>query len=177
VSIDNAFGIERAVEHLADCGHKLISFISDSIVTLQRLEAYKAALPEFNIPVYDEYIRIGRERYERGGYLRMKELLNTNPKPTAVFAVTDTMAIGAIHAIKEAGLSVPDDISVVGFDDIAVSSYLEKPLTTVLQPKFEIGRTASKLLLDKIDNKEHAFSQQIVIKPELIIRDTVKIQK
>jgi Transcriptional regulators len=172
VSIDNIFGVQCVVEYLVNHGHKSIGFIGDTVVTPQRLETYKTALERYNIVAEDKYISTGVERYEQGGYLRMSELLKLDRKPSAVFAVTDSMAIGAIRAIKESGLKVPDDISIIGFDDIAVSSFMEMPLTTVLQPKFEIGRISSELLVNRINDKGSKFTQTIVLKPELIIRST-----
>jgi DNA-binding LacI/PurR family transcriptional regulator len=175
VSIDNAYGVQCVVEHLLQLGHKQFGFIGDRIVTSERLLTYNRILKQYGVPVREEYISIGDERYERGGYLRMQELLNLKVKPTAVFAVTDNMAIGAVHAVKEAKLRVPEDISIVGFDDIMVSSYLEIPLTTVLQPKFEMGRISAGLILDRMNDANNKFKQQIVIKPELIVRNTTTI--
>ena len=174
VSIDNIYGVQCIIEHMVNLGHKSIAFIGDNVVTSERLTAYKTTLTRFNIPIEEKYIRIGCERYEYGGYLRMQELLKTDARPTAVFAVTDNMAIGAIRAISEIGLKVPEDISVAGFDDIMVSSFMEIPLTTILQPKFEIGRIAAELLVNRINSGNSKFPQQITIKPELMIRSTTR---
>jgi len=174
VSIDNFYGVQCIIEHLINLGHRRIAFIGDKVVTHERLFAYQSVLAQHNIPIDNEYINIGSERYERGGYERMKELLKLNPKPTAVFAVTDNMAIGAIRAIKEVGLKVPDDISVAGFDDIMVSSFMEIPLTTILQPKFEIGKISAEILVNRIRSGSDKFPQHINIKPELVVRSTTK---
>jgi len=173
VSIDNAFGVQKVIEYLVQEGHRKIGFIGDKIVTPERLNAYKSALNQLGIPVKEEYIRMGSERYEHGGYLRMMELLKLEDRPTAVFAATDNLAIGSIHAAKKAGLKIPDDISIVGFDDIMSSSYIEVPLTTVLQPKFEIGKLSAQLLIERINKSDSKFIQQIVLKPELVVRETV----
>ena len=173
ISVDNEFGVQNVIEYLVEMGHENIGFIGDKVVTPQRLETYKSTLSHMRIPVKEEYISIGNERYEMGGYLRMKELLENEEKPTAIFAETDNLAIGAIRAVKEAGLIVPDDISIVGFDDIMSSSYIDIPLTTVLQPKFEIGRLSAQLLIDRINKKGNKFVQQIILKPELVVRNTV----
>jgi DNA-binding LacI/PurR family transcriptional regulator len=153
-------------------GHTRIGFIGDTIVTQERLASYKEALEYYNIAPVEKYIHIGQERYEHGGYLRMKDLLSMPEKPTAVFAVTDNMAIGAMRAAIEMGYAIPDDVSVVGFDDIMVSSYMEVPLTTIIQPKFEIGKISADLLLRRIDNTAGKFIQQIVLRPEMVIRQT-----
>jgi DNA-binding LacI/PurR family transcriptional regulator len=172
VTIDNAFGVQCIIDHLVQLGHTRIGFIGDKIVTKDRFNAYKKALISFGIHVNDAHVKIGTERYELGGYLRMKELLSQDNLPTALFAVTDNMAIGAMHAAFEANLRIPEDISIVGFDDIMVSSYLEIPLTTVIQPKFEIGKYSANLLLSRIDDKNSKFMQQVILKPEMVIRQT-----
>lgn len=173
ISIDNSFGVQKVIEHFVQLGHRKIGFIGDKFVTSERLDSYKIFLRQIGMPVREEYIRIGDERYERGGYLRMQELMELADRPTAVFAVTDNLAIGAIHAVKKSGLEVPDDISIAGFDDIMFSSYIETPLTTVLQPKFEMGKLSAQLLIGRINNSGSKFIQQIVLKPELIVRNTV----
>lgn len=172
VSIDNSYGVQCVIEYLLKLGHKRIGFIGDSIVITERLEAYKKTLEQFRVPVREEYIAVGQERYEHGGYLRMQELLRLEERPTAVFSVTDNMAIGAIHAVREANLNIPGDISIVGFDDIMVSSYLNTPLSTVLQPKYEIGKMSADLLMARMNNTGSKFTQQIVLKPEFVERNT-----
>jgi LacI family transcriptional regulator len=172
VTIDNAYGVQCVIDHLVQLGHKNIGFIGDKIITGERLNAYRKALSYVGISTGEKYIKIGSECYEQGGYLRMHELLAMAVRPTAVFAATDNMAIGAMHAAFEVGLQIPEDVSVVGFDDIMVSSYMEVPLTTVIQPKFEIGRISATLLLNRIADKSSKFKQQIILKPEMVIRQT-----
>jgi DNA-binding LacI/PurR family transcriptional regulator len=172
VTIDNTYGVQCIIDYLVHLGHTRIGFIGDKIVTKERFNAYKKALISFGIHVNDAHVKIGDERYELGGYLRMKELMSLDNPPTALFAVTDNMAIGAMHAAFEANLRIPEDISIVGFDDIMVSSYLEVPLTTVIQPKFEIGKISANLLLSRIDDNKNKFMQQIILKPEMVIRQT-----
>ena len=111
VTVDNSFGVLCIIEHLVKLGHSRIGFIGDRIVTQERLTSYKKALEHHNITPSEEYIRISQERYEQGGFLRMKELLSLPERPTAVFAVTDNMAIGAMRAAFEMGFSVPNDVS------------------------------------------------------------------
>lgn len=172
VTIDNSYGVQCVIDHLVRLGHKEIGFIGDKIVTSERLNAFRKALSHFDIAVNESYIKIGSERYENGGYLRMQEMLSLPNRPTAVFAVTDNMAIGAMRAAFEANLRIPEDISFVGFDDIMVSSFMEVPLTTVIQPKFEIGRISANLLLSRIEERTAKFMQQVVLKPEMVIRRT-----
>jgi DNA-binding LacI/PurR family transcriptional regulator len=174
VTIDNFYGIQRIIEHLVSSGHKKIGFIGDLLVTGERLEAYKKVLNQYSLDVNEAYISIGIERHEMGGYLRMKELLKLEDLPTAIVAETDNLAIGAIKAIREAGLTIPKNISIVGFDDITVSSYIDVPLTTVVQPKVEMGSKSAELLLNKLNNINYKEISCIIIKPELIIRNTTK---
>lgn len=174
VSIDNAYGVECVINYLVGLGHRSIGFIGNNIVTTDRYKSYESTLIRHSIDIQKEFVRIGDERNEKGGYLRMMELLSLARKPTAVFAVSDSMAIGAIHAIKASGLKVPEDISVVGFDDIMVSSYIDTALTTVQQPKYDIGRISAELLVKRIKSGMNKFNQNIIIKPELIVRNTTK---
>jgi DNA-binding LacI/PurR family transcriptional regulator len=177
VTVDNSYGVLCIIEHLVKLGHGRIGFIGDRIVTQERLKSYQKALEHYHITPAEEYIRISQERYEHGGYLRMKELLSLPERPTAVFAVTDNMAIGAMRAAIEMGFSIPDDVSIVGFDDIMVSSYMEVPLTTMLQPKFDIGKLSADLLLGRINAKAGKFVQQVVLRPEMVIRQTTSRAK
>ena len=172
VAIDNSYGIQKVVDHLVQKGHKEIGFIGSFFVTSERLEAYKKSLCEYGIPLIKEYIAIGNERNEMGGYNRMKELLKLKIRPSAVIAETDNLAIGAMRSIRESGLRIPQDISIVGFDDITVSSFIDTPLTTMIQPKFEIGQKAAELLLEQLNEQQSPQVKHVILKPELIIRNS-----
>lgn len=106
-----------------------------------------------------------------GGYLRMKELLGMEERPDAVFAGYDQMAIGAIHAIREAGLSVPRDIAVMGFDDITVARFVEGGVTTIANPSEDLVSIAVNILLKRMEAPNRA-RQQIALRPRLVIRRT-----
>lgn len=177
INIDNIYGVKQVIGHLVTLGHRDIAFIGDNITTAHRLEGYKLALKEFNLNFNDQLVCIDDIRLEKGGFDKMQKLLRGQEKVTAVFCVNDNMAIGAIKAAKNEGLRVPEDISIVGFDDLPIASYLDIPLTTVKQPKGEIGNMAASILLKNIDNKKHSFIQNIILKPELIIRQTTTIAK
>lgn len=172
ITIDNVYGVDKVVEHLSTLGHKRVGFIGDRIVTGERLDAFKKAGNKFALEDVERYIAIGSERYEIGGYLRMKELLEEKNPPSAVFAETDNLAIGAIHALKEKKIRVPDEMSIVGFDDITVSAFIDVPLTTVVQPKLEMGINAAKLLVDRINGIYRGNPREMQFKPELLIRNT-----
>ena len=104
------------------------------------------------------------------GYRFMKEFLELENRPTAIFTFSDFLAIGALKAIKNAGLSVPRDVALVGYDDIEFSSLLEIPLITVHQRRYRIGEEGAKILINRIEQKKYEGFRQIVLKPELVTR-------
>ncbi len=171
VSIDNERGVNFVIEHLLSLGHSRFGYIGDSKITRLRLEAFRTGLAQRGANLDERHIFIGEERYENGGYCRMNEMLALADRPTAIFAGTDNLAIGAIHAVRERQLRIPADISIVGFDDILASAYAEVPLTTVLQPKMEMGQQAAQLLLERI-NEEPSDFRHVVLQPQLIVRQT-----
>jgi LacI family transcriptional regulator len=173
VLVDNLSGGYQATKHLLNLGHKIISCISGpSLITpsSERIEGYKKALMEASLEIDEKLILMGDFQFE-GGYKSAKKLLRMKRTPTAIFACNDLMAIGAICAIKEEGLSVPKDISVVGFDDIALASFFNPKLTTVIQPKYIMGKLAANMLIERIRNKEMAPRRKL-LKTELIIRES-----
>lgn len=170
IKIDDHRGVKMAVEHLLNLGHKKIGFIGEKL-SKHRLSGYMETLKKYNIKIDKDLIKIGKERYEEGGYKRMNDILKLEQIPTAIFASYDDMAIGAIKAIYESGLEVPEDISVVGFDNVSVTAYLKKGLTTISRPVEEMGKLAVSILLRKIENKFKAV-QNTELKPKLIVRET-----
>lgn len=175
VACDNIAGALKATTCLLELGHRNISFISGPLAlgpAKDRLEGYRRALHTYGIPFRNEYVAEGDFRYERG-YEAMQELLTLPELPTAVFASNDLMAIGAIKAIEKAGLQVPGDISVVGYDDIMLASLFKPALTTVIQPCYRMGAAAAELLIKRITGEERGGPQQIIFTPALAIRETV----
>lgn len=172
INIDNHHGVDLAVEHLVSLGHQKIGFISEYLSSPVRLPAFTASLEKHGIAVNHDMIKIGKERLEEGGYLRMKELLREAPSVTAVFASYDTMAQGAMKAIKEHGLRIPEDISIIGFDNIRESAYFSVPLTTIAPPVMEMGKIAVNILIDKINNGTSGLIQHVSLKPRLVTRDS-----
>lgn len=175
IDIDNHYGVELAIEHFAKSGFKRIGFVSEYLSSKIRLPAFEDALRKYGIPVDGKLIKIGKERLEEGGYLRMKELIEQGDLPEAVFASYDTMAHGALKALAEHGIRVPQDISIIGFDNIREASYFTVPLTTVAPPVIEMGEIAVGSLLDKIEKKENSVGPHISLKPRLVIRNSAKI--
>lgn len=169
VAVDDQEEATRAVQHLIDLGHTTIAALGvpegDASVGAQRIAGYRQALSHAGIPLGDDLIRFEtREQmnpytYEHGYHLA-KCLLQERPDVTAIFAIADVLAIGAMRAIREAGLSIPDDMSIIGFDGITVGQFVEPELTTVVQPPLEIARLTCDVLFEQINDSapvRHVF--------------------
>jgi LacI family transcriptional regulator len=171
VDIDNVNAAFNAVRHLFNLGRKRVATISGPLnVTdgCDRLEGYRRALMARGLPVDEDLIFEG-DYSERTGYYSAKRLI---PKEIdGIFAANDEMAIGAIRAIQESGLSVPKDIAVIGFDDIAASSTTNPPLTTVRQPLGTFGNKLVEILVDQIEHPDK-MPRKIVLDTELVIRQS-----
>lgn len=164
-----------ATKTLIDAGHSDIAIITGNLkksLAKNRLEGYKKALYEANIPLNPNWIIESHFDFA-GGLAGMNSLLTQSKKPTAVFACSDTIAFGAYQAIWQHGLSVPKDISIIGYDDIELAKYLSPPLSTISQPKAELGKLAVETLLKRIRTKSTAF-QTIMLEPELVLRSSIR---
>ncbi len=177
VDIDNVDGGGQATRHLLDFGHQRIGCITGPIVTQSaqdRLAGYRQALASAGVD-YDPRLVV-EGAYGTGshaaGYHGMKQLLAQASGLTAVFAQNDRMAVGAMTAIREAGYRIPDDISVVGYDDTPDAEFASPPLSTVRQPTIRVGEEGVRLLLRIIDNPGQA-PEQIILSTELIARSSV----
>lgn len=169
VDVDNRVGARQAVEHLLNLGHRRVAAITGPqtmVAGIDRFQGYLDALNHFKIEVEPNLITSG-EFSEKAGYQAMQKLLSAQPQ--AVFAASDMMAIGAIRAIQDAGLNVPADIAVVGFDDIPDATRIHPPLTTIRQPTSRSGSWAAELLIDMIENPNPA-SRHMILTTELVIR-------
>jgi len=174
VGVDNFKGAYLGVKYLIGEGHRKIAFIQGIPGTFTndgRLEGYKRALEEAEISYRAEYI-VGDDFRALNGYLRTKTLLNLDDPPTAIFAASDLIVLGVYQAIKEEKKRIPQDVSVVSFDDPFFASYLSPPLTAIQQPIKEMGIIAVKLLLERIENNV-TEPRQIFLKPNLVIRKSV----
>lgn len=174
ILIDNVRGAQMAVEHLIAKEHSRIAFIGgikDAASNQDRLQGYKNALVANGISIDNDYIQSGDFKRESGHFIT-KKLLKLTPRPTAVFAANDLLALGAIQAIKEEGLTIPGDFAVVGFDDIGFAALPEIQLTTVAQPKYNMGKLAFLTLLDQIKGGDNIINKKILLDPVLIIRKT-----
>lgn len=175
VDADNEGGAKKAVEYLYKNGHRKIATIcgiSHVINSMDRLSGFKKALKTLKLSERKEYIRKG-EFTEASGYQAMTDLLNLHDPPTAVFAANDLMAIGALRAARDRDMNIPDDISIIGFDDIPIASYTEPTLTTIHQPAFDLGAEGAKLLLSLISHPEMELHSKI-LNTELVVRRSTK---
>mgnify|MGYP002713069905 CR=1 FL=1 len=173
VTSANLEGACEAVEHLITLGHRRIGVITgwmDIAGARDRLAGYKRALAKHNIP-FDPELVVEGDFTPPSGYAGTEKLLQLNNPPTAIFPSNDDAALGTIEAIKAAGLHVPEDISVIGFDDVPLAANLSPKLTTVRQPIEDVGKMATQMLLSIIDNPEQEI-EHIVLPTELIIRES-----
>lgn len=174
VMINNVQGACDAVSYLIDLGHRRIGLVGGSRALgsgEQRLQGYMHALREHGLSVDEELITEAAFTRD-GGYECMNSLLSLQSLPTAVFASSDVMAIGALSAAQEAGLQVPDDVSVVGFDDIPLAAMTIPKLTTISQPTYETGAVAARLLFERIGGASPQDFQKVVLDHRLIVRES-----
>jgi DNA-binding LacI/PurR family transcriptional regulator len=174
VSVDNRHGGRLAAEHLAQLGHRRIAYVAgpaNHSSDLDRLAGYRQALVEGGIEPDPALVVPGNGRPD-GGEAALQAILALDPRPTAVFCYNDMTAIGLIHAAQQAGLSIPQDVAVVGFDDILFASYLYPPLTTIAQPKVEMGQRAMHMMLSLITAREESEEDlaNVVVQGKLIVR-------
>jgi LacI family transcriptional regulator len=156
-------------------GHRKVAVLSGhphSFPAMKRLSGYQIAMQEAGLPVPEGYIRYGDWTYE-SGYEKARELLSLPEPPTAIFAMNDYMAAGCLHALADSGLKVPEDISVVGFDNRETARFLRPQLTTVALPTKEIGRRAALMMLEAIENKISVPRSEI-LPCQIIERDSVR---
>jgi LacI family transcriptional regulator len=175
IMVDNISGASQAVQHLIDLGHTKIGFIGwaiNSTTATDRLSGYKSALAQNRCRFDKALVREGRLTPE-SGYAEAKKLLSEKEAPTAIFAGNDQMAFGVVHAAIEFGLKVPDDLAVVGFDDIPLSSFFVPPLTTVEIPKFSLGTSSMRALMNLISGKK--TPRMKLHKTKLIVRKSSQI--
>ena len=174
---DNYRGALEAVRHLIQMNHRSIACIQgkiDTSVNEERVRGFKDAHAESSIPL-DEKLIVGDNFGKRNGYIWTKIILKQNSRPTAILGLSNLISLGAIKAIYENGLSIPDDISLICFDEQPYSAYMRTPMTTIAQQTNEIGQIAFNLLMSKIKNVSHSDRNQdgVIIPTELIKRDSV----
>lgn len=176
VRTDNVGGAYDAVCHLIGLGHTSIAYLSGyaaSADSYDRLEGYLKAIREHGIPFRPELLDNGDFNKE-GGYAAFCRLLDQGVSFSAVFCANDEMALGVYEACKARGIRVPDDMSVVGYDNDRIGEYITPPLTSLHQPKHEMGYVVADQLIRRINEGGDALAQTIVLDGRLIVRDSTK---
>lgn len=174
VGVDNLLGGYLAVEHLIRLGHERIGIIggsSESSVGFERLDGGKRALNAYGLEVREDYFLEG-DFLKESGYQGGKRFLRMEKPPTAIFATNDYMALGTYQALVEEGVKIPEEMALVGFNDIEFTSMRGIELTTIGQKKYEMGALAVKRLVERIEGDRTQPPKEIILKPELIIRRT-----
>jgi len=172
---DDLYGGYIATEYLIKLGHKRIAFIFGPAgykATTDRLAGSKKAFEDYNLDWDHRLVRHCKEWDSASGYKEALDLLSKDIIPTAIFAGNDLIAVGVMDALREKGLNVPKDISVVGYDDREVCGYVRPKLTTVRLPLVEIGKKSAEILINHINGKNEGIEAITRVKGELIIRDS-----
>lgn len=174
VTVANEEGSYAAARHLIDLGHQRIAVITGPLHLTnseQRLRGFRRAMEEARLPVAPEYQK--ESHFDvAGGRAKALLLLRMLPRPTAVFAANDLIALGVIEAVRELGLHCPADVSVIGFDDLAFSALIDPPLASVYQPGYQLGATAARILIDRVRGDDGP-ARHVVLPTELRIRNSV----
>jgi len=171
VNTDDLLGAELAVEHLCNLGHERIAHIDGGTGAgaAARRKGYQSAMAERGL---EEYAEIARGDFtEEGGFIAASQLLSHPSPPTAIFAGNDLSAVGARDAVLQAGLRVPNDVSITGYDNTALAAMHHMSLTTVNQPREDLGRAAAELLFQRLDKGRTAHVHHVVA-PALVVRST-----
>mgnify|MGYP000924412718 CR=1 FL=1 len=175
VYVDNYRGAFEATKHLIALGHRRIGLVSGPSVTdtsSSRFAGYRDALSQFGIPFDETMIYAGNFRPESGRQ-GVRQLMKSSNLPTAIFCLNDMMAVAAINELQKMDLQVPQDVSVIGYDDVGILSELAENLTTVHQPIDQMATIASRMVIERIQNKETTFEKKVeILQPSLIIRSS-----
>lgn len=175
VHIDNVSAATEATNYLISNGHKRVAMIyglESSLLTKDREFGYRAAMKKARLPIEEGWVVEGQLTID-GARKATRNLLNHKHRPTAIFCANDEMAIGSLHEIKAAGLSVPEDISIIGFDDILYSEVMDPPLTTISQPAEEIGERVMYRLCREIEEGQQSDNKPEIVPHKLVIRQSV----
>jgi DNA-binding LacI/PurR family transcriptional regulator len=160
------------MKHLIELGHRRIAVVAAPTYPepiIRRIRGTQEALADFGIPQDDDLLVTGDTQLFDMGYEAGQRLLNAPSPPTAIFALTDVTAVGVIHAAAEIGLKIPEDVSVLGYDDVPIASYMMPPLSTVAQPIIEMGKKAVEIMFKQINNPDQP-PERAVLQPHLVLR-------
>jgi LacI family transcriptional regulator len=177
VLVDNEKGTYQAIQHLILRGHKKIAIICGPLNTtpaVKRLIGYKKALEDYNIPFDESYIIHG-DFQEQSGYQGTEELHTLDDRPTAIFSSNNLMSIGCAKALQDLNWVLGKEVSLIGFDDIDIATFLNPKLTVVSRPMNTLGELAFQLLYERISFKESVPKREYMLSPELIIRDSCRL--
>jgi LacI family transcriptional regulator len=170
VTVNDVFGAEVAIEHLVEFGHKHIAWICgpDSIPqVIDRTKGVAIAAKHHKIQV--DTVRSPSMKFD-GGVQAAEEILAMNPRPTGIFCANDLLALGVMRTLLAAGVKIPEDISLIGYDDIEFALTAPVPLSSIIQPAYQLGYTATQLLLSECDSIETHAHQDVRFQPELVAR-------
>lgn len=175
VRVDSYKGAYQAAEHMIKKGRKNIAIITgpnieEIIDSQERFNGFKDCLKDNKLELKEEYIIYGKYNFEKG-YNSCKQLLNLKNPPDGIFISEDQMAMGAMRAALEMGVKIPQELSIVGFDDIDQAKYLNPSLTTVSQPRVEMGKKGAEMLIQLIENKE-LEDKEVIFQADLIVRES-----
>lgn len=176
VDIDNHKAAEKAVNHLVETGRRRIAFISNAPLyysaSRERLKGYQSALNQNQIDPDDTLVFLADYTPE-SGYAAAQKLLSVTPLPTAIFVASDTVALGVMHALSERNLRVPEDIALIGFDDIPISKFLNPALSTIHSPAYSLGQAAASMLVQQLGDG-NPLQDQVILHTRLIVRESSK---
>ena len=173
INTDFSTGIYQAIKTLKDNGHTKIAYIGEQL-TKDKLNHYLSAMKQCNLPVDESLICISKARFEEAGYLEIKKLYKNNNLPTAILSGYDYIALGIIHFLEEKSLKVPEDISIIGIDDIQFASYHKISLSTIKANTQNICEICMAILTKKINNPSYKVIQSVKVKSEFVNRKSVK---
>jgi DNA-binding LacI/PurR family transcriptional regulator len=176
VYVDPQICMELAVNHLYDLGHREFGYIGEPN-SHSRYESLVRVLNDKGLVMKNGHVKVGPERFEQGGYLRMKDLLAGESMPTALIASYDQVAIGSIKAAREAGLVIPRDLSIIGVDNIVMNDYLDVGLDSITNPVEQIGVIAVRILVGNINNHEEHVVQNVALRSKLVIRSSTAVPR
>ncbi|HCE2448702.1 TPA: substrate-binding domain-containing protein [Vibrio parahaemolyticus] len=165
-----------AAKYLIDCGHSEIGCITGPLIKHQaqmRYEGYKRAMNEAGLEFNANWI-IESDFECEGGYQAFKKMAERGTLPSSIFVSNDMMAMGVINAANELGIKVPDDLSIIGYDDIHIAKFMSPSLTTIHQPKYRLGQAAVETLVRRLDDKSNE-AQVVQLEPTLVVRNSVKL--
>ncbi|WP_226582137.1 LacI family DNA-binding transcriptional regulator [Halobacillus litoralis] len=175
VMLDNQRAAELAVDHFAEKGYKRVGMVTTSIFNhvsprLERIEGYKKALNRNGLTVHEDYIISAEPDHLQES---LEDLLHLDNPPEAILAGNDLVLIEILKYVKHKGLKVPEDLAVIGIDDVSFASFYTPSITTVAQPTFKMGKMGAELLLDKIEKKDKKMNPSYRFEPKLMVRDSV----